>query len=51
MVIVFLFWICVSVVIPCVYSLSRYFWDFCLELSVRLVYIGLDIHACSSRIF
>ena len=22
------FWICVSVVIPYVYSLSRYFWDF-----------------------
>ena len=32
---------------PCVYSLSRYFWDFVLELSVRLVYVGLDFHACS----
>ena len=34
--------------IPCVYSLSRSFWHFVLELSVRLVYNGLDFHACSS---
>ena len=32
-----LFWICGSVVIPYVYSLSRYFWDFAFALSVRLV--------------
>ena len=37
---VFLFWICASVVIPCVYSLPRYFWDFILEVSVRLLYMG-----------
>ena len=30
------------------YSLSRYFLGFVLELSVRLVYVGLDFHACSS---
>ena len=48
---VFLFWICASVVIPCVYSLPRYFWDFILEVSVRLLYIGLHIHAYSNEVF
>ena len=49
--IVSLFWICISVVMPYVYSLLRYFWDFILEVSVRLVYIGLDSHVCSSGVF
>ena len=41
-----LFLICVIVVIPCVYSLSRY-----LEVSVRLVYVCWDIHSCYSGVF
>ena len=36
--------------IPCVYSLSRYFWDFFRKLLVRLVYTGLDFHISSSGV-
>ena len=32
------------------YNLSRYFLDFILEVSVRVVYIGLDNHVCSSEV-
>ena len=28
-----------------------YFWIFILEASSRVVYIGLDNHACSSEVF
>ena len=31
------FWICGRVVMPYMYSLSRYFWDLVLESGVRLV--------------
>ena len=48
---VFLFWICGSVVMPYVYSLSRYCWAFVLSLYVRLMYFGLDLHVCSSGVF
>ena len=37
--------------IPRVYSSSTYFWDFVLEFLVRLVYVGLDFHACSNGFF
>ena len=40
MVIVSLLWICIDVVIPYMFNLSRYFWDFVLEVLVRLVYAG-----------
>ena len=43
-----LFWICGRVVIPYVYSLSRYFWDFVLSSVVRLMYAGVVLHANSS---
>ena len=46
-----LFCICGSVVIPHVYSLSRYYWDFVFALSVRLVYDMLILHIFSSGIF
>ena len=46
-----LFLIYVIVVIPCVYSLSRYLCDFILEVSVRLVYVCWDIHSCYSGVF
>ena len=36
MALVSLFCICCSVVIPCVYSLSRYCWNFIFALSIRL---------------
>ena len=31
------FWICVSVVMPYMYSLSRYFWVLDLEIYVRVL--------------
>ena len=37
MTLVSLFWICGSIVIPYVYSLFKYFWDFFFALPVRLV--------------
>ena len=33
------------------YSLSRYFWVFILESSVRLAYIGLSFHVFSRGVF
>ena len=46
-----LIWICSSVVIPYMYSLSRHFWDFVSMSVVKLAYVGLDCHACSSGVF
>jgi hypothetical protein len=51
MVVLVLFRICVSVVMPYVYSLSRYFWDCILEWSGRVAYMGLVRHVVSSGIF
>ena len=51
MAVVSLFWICFNVVIPCMYSLSRYVWDFFLAFSGRLGYDGLDFYACSNGVF
>lgn len=50
MVMLFLFWICVSVIMSYVYSLSRFLWDCDLELSVRLAYAGLVLHANSNEV-
>ena len=51
MAVLVLFWICGSVVMPYVYSLSRYFWDCILEWSGRVVYVGLFLHAVSCGVF
>ena len=45
-----LFWICVIVVIPYMYSLLRYFWVFESTQFVRLAYVGLFFHVCSSGV-
>jgi hypothetical protein len=47
----FLFWICGDVVIPYMYSLSRYLWDLAFMSIVRLANVQLDHHACSSGVF
>jgi hypothetical protein len=51
MAIVSLFWICGSIVIPYAYSLSSYCWNFVFALFVKLAYVELDLHACSSGVF
>ena len=51
MVVLVLFRICDSVVMPYVYSLSRYFWDCILEWSDRVAYMGLVLNVVSSGVF
>ena len=38
-----LFWICGSVVIPYMYSLSMYFWNFVFALPVWLAYVWVGL--------
>jgi hypothetical protein len=40
-----------SVVMPYVYSLSKYCWDCKMEWSGRVSYMGLVLHAISSGVF
>jgi hypothetical protein len=49
--VLFVFMICDSVVMPYVYSLSRYFWDCILEWSERVWYMGLVLHVISNGVF
>ena len=48
--IVFGFQSCAIVVMPYIYSLSKYFWAFILAIFGRLAYVGLFVHAYSSGV-
>ena len=44
------FWICASVVMSYMYSLSRYFCILVLDRSLRVLYVGWPFHFVSSRV-